>query len=565
MARLFDGTDDKALITTASQLGSSTNVFPGTTGSTKRHSHPMPFILANGNLLLGYCSNENGTNFEFVQRTSTDGGLTFGSAVTIGGLHSSGVDTFHGSFAQLSDGTLFCAYSYGTEVRYRTSTDNGATWSGETTLDTVLGADGHPSCLLDGSTLHVVYNNSTTVKITSATVTGGSIGSFGSATSIVTGTQGSVVKCPTDGELMVAYTTGGSVGIIKSNDSGVGASWASGAALVTGLEGNLLTDGTVIWLVFDTGTVHSGTYPTVTPGTRIANIRTTTDDGVTWSQNSLLFNTTSYDSHRIEGCLYSGSPIWFSSAINGDTDYHINRLVPTAAAVANGRGGLRFRSIDNLQKWTFWTWLRVDGTVNASDNAFVASKDTNDRVFLQMKSGTTSAGRAFHVFIDRATTDTDYRIVGQVADNTWTFVASTFDDSRGNGARAAFYIGTTPANLTLHAANVVAEGSGAINDDTGGSLYISGRNSDNIRFWKGDLGKCGLANGVLTLAQLQDIMRDILPASPTLIAAYTLDGTVVDLSNNDNDGTYTGTTASSSEPPTFSASTLSRMMLMGCG
>src|SRR5690242_7168749 len=134
MARTFNGTSDKITVTPSAAFSSVSLAIPASYNSGIRRSHPNPFVLANGNLVLGYCTNEDGTNFVYKQSTSMDGGVTFGSPVFIGGGASSGSDTFEGKFAQLSGGTLFCVYGFGSNVRYRTSSDNGATWSSETTI-----------------------------------------------------------------------------------------------------------------------------------------------------------------------------------------------------------------------------------------------------------------------------------------------------------------------------------------------------------------------------------------------------------------------------------------------
>lgn len=564
VGRTFNGTTDKVTITTATLLGASTNVIPGSNGSTVRRSHPQPLLLANGDLLIGYTTNEDfaagSSSFYFRCVRSTDGGLTFGASVLISDANPG----FEGSFCQMADGTVVCVYTKNAELGLRTSSDNGDTWSGETVLDASTASDCHPSICLHGSRISIAYRDGTSIVTIHADVTGSTIGAWGSPVTVATGADGSLDLAP-DGELICIYSVSGGTKGKRSTDSGVGSTWGSEFTIVgtSGTDSSLLVDGDVIWCIYPTGGGHSGTYPSVTPGTRILTCKCSYDNGETWPTIGILHADTSYDSHRPNGIILSGQPVFFCTAIDGDTDFHINRVVPNTQFVANMRGELNARSINNLQKWTSYCWIKGYAT-NASGQNYLLSKSANpaaviDRMFLAIRDDG-SRNKVLWAQVGRATTATAYFTGNDAFDPAeWTFVAATFDDSRGAANRIQFFAGTTPDNLAQVAYNASdashAEGSGTIRDDTAGSTIIGSRGTANDRTYSGDLGKVGLAGSVLTLTQLQNIMRDSRPAAPPLVSHWTLDGDADDDAANENDGAYTGTTASATEPPTFSANT----------
>lgn len=551
--RNFDATNDKVTISPATLL----DVYPVTLDTGKRHSHPVPFELANGDLLVGWTDNITGAQFTWNCASSSDGGATLGTRVVIGGDGTTG-PTLDGTFAQLSGGNVFCAYCFNSNIKYRVSTDNGATWGSEQTITDGVHAQGRPTCVLNGTTLTVAYVDSTgQIQHKQSTVTSSAIGAFGSEVLVVGGSNSdpSIALLP-NGELGVSYQFGTLAKFIASTDSGAGATWGTAVTVSThdtetadAANPVLLVNGAMVWCSFSAGANQSGTYPTVTAGTRVLFVTPSDDNGATWGPLYPTSMISTDDVHRAAWCLLAGHPICFAAAISGDTDYHISRLSVSTDFVANVQA--QGPSMTNLQTWTGWAWLRVSGAINAADNSYALSKSVADRIPIQMKAGATAALREIHAFVNRATTASDYQVVNQVADNTWTFVATTFDDTRGNGARFEIFVGTTTGNLASITPTVVAEGSGAINDDTRAPLIIGSRNSDDLRVWPGDLGKVGYAEGVLTLTQLQGIMNNTLPAATvgrwSLLA--TESAIAADTSLKGNQGIITGTTASSSGTP----------------
>jgi hypothetical protein len=226
-------------------------------------------------------------------------------------------------------------------------------------------------------------------------------------------------------------------------------------------------------------------------------------------------------------------------------------------------GGTPEVSLADLATWTAWAWLKQT-TYNGAGNGFVIAKAGFTRVYIQLKNGG-STNPQFHCFLDRVTTDLDYQTAVNPTGYTkgsWGFVVFNFDDSRGTGARAKCYIGTTPDNLAEVALTVVAEGSGAYVSDQNQPLTIGGKYADTTRNYVGDIGPCGVTAGILSLAQLKSIMRGSLPSDTIAAWPMTTDQSVttVDATGNLNDGTFTGTSASSTEAPEFSAA--GRLLLL---
>lgn len=559
MSRTFDGTSSQGVAASTATTAIA-NVIPGTVNTGIRRSHPKPFVLANGNLIVGHCTNEDNTagNFIYKVRTSTDGGLTFGSAVAV---TVSGSDTFEGAFAQLSGGLLFCVYGYGSDVRYRTSTDNGATWSSETTLVGSTGADPHVCCVLSGTTLTVAYISGGAVKAAQSTVTSTALGAFGSElTFVATASRDPSITVAADGFYVLAWLSIGdvSVRVARSTDT-TGTAFGSPTSLYVGTgsansDVNLLRNGTQAWATYTVGGDESGIAPNTVPGTFSSYLHISSDGGATWTAGALLHKLNANDDcHRINGAMIGGSPIWFSAAFDGESttpgssgDYHIDRhtlAASQAKAIADGRWPATL--YNNLTTFTVCAWVKFH-TNNAASNQFIYSKGSSgfDRV-LQYKSG------QIHLFVNRGSTATDYASAstGLLPTDTWAFVAVTFDDSRGTGARAAMFVGASPAAVASVSTSVVDEGSGSITDDTSGTVYLGSHSTDNSRVWNGDIYQFSLYSGVLSLSQIQSVAAGGNPgnraAGWTLASASTTDA---DINGYGYDLTLTSTTAGANDP-----------------
>lgn len=560
----FNGTTDKVRMHPGG-IASATNIIPGSTGSGKRRSHPVPFKLANGNILLSYCTNEFGSKFSLAVATSTDGGLTFGSGAEVGGSGGGASDTFEGAFAQLSGGTVFFVYGEGADVKYKTSSDNGATWSSASTIVTGSG-DPHPSVCLDGSTLIVAYTASSQVLVRRATVTSTTVGAFGGAITVNSAVASidPCVVCTSAGNLCIAYATDGSSGYAKvkrSTDSG--ATWGSEITVNNGMgstgttDPNLVIFGGNLILVQALGDPHVGTTPPLTPGTRWTIAYSSTDAGATWSSRRVLFSDPVYDMHRVNLCVNgSGDLIGYGASIKSDTDFHIDRLNIDQTLAATLASGGQTNPVDNMTAWTAFAWLYYAGTPNASQNMMPLTKGGRvaaqiNRAFIQFQDNGTYTNGILG-FVERATTNSQYVYNNALVDSTWTFVAVSYDDARGNGDRFRIWTGTTYANLTQRTPTVITEGSGTQTDDSGQDVTIGSRSSDDIRGFPGYIGGLvGIVPQTLTLAQLQTFMGGSIPTGVTPAFLTAMPNPVVDLASNPSGPQKTGTSTAPSSPPSI--------------
>lgn len=563
-ARTFNGTTAKVIIPPAG-IATATNLIPGTVDSTKRRSHPLPFLLANGDILLTYTTNEFGAKFSMAICRSTDGGVTFGTPVEVGGSGGGAVDTYEGCFAQLSGGTVVFFYGEGLVTKYKTSTDNGTTWSAATTVHTGTALDPHPSCVLDGSTLVVTYNDNSSIFVRRATVTSTTVGAFGSAVTVILGASRLAVDpciaLTSAGNLVVAYL-GPADGLVyckRSSDSG--ATWGSeitpgtGMGATTNADPNFVSYGGVLWLIYSIGAFNTGTYPSVTPGNRHVVAMTSADAGATWRTRRVLFQDYRYDMHRVNACVNAaGDLIAYGSSIFIDTDYHIDRLVIDQDQADTIAAAGQTATADNMTTWTAFGWVKYAGTANAAGNMFLLSKGglasgNVNRAFLQFRDDGTYTNGLLG-FVERASSSTQYVFNNALTDNTWTFVAVDYSDARGNGARMKMWTGTTPDNLTERTVTVVAEGAGTQTDDSGQAIVVGSRFSDDLRGFPGDIGGLiGLVPGNLTISQLRQFMVGYVPSGVMPAWLSDMSTTVEDYSAADAVARLVGTTTAGTTPP----------------
>lgn len=607
MAKTFNGLLD--LITaTPAVSGTVALVIPDALNSGFRYSHPCPFVLASGKLILGYCANDDpaGANFVFRCKTSTnvdgsgsDPAFPSGTGVLIGGAGNNGSDTFHGGFAQLSGGNVVCFYGLGASVRYRISTDDGATWGAETTLTSSTVQDPHPCCILVGTTLTVIYGNNGIIKAKQSTVTSSTLGAFGSEFSVATvGGQTlvdpSVCLTPsapsgsTTRELIVGMcsATDNSIRMARSNDNGVGASWGSVTVLVAtasnpNAEGAMFPDGNILWLTYSSGSANSG----ATQGTPPRNVRTQSspDNGTTWGQNGRLYGGVQSgtgasggdDTHRCHFVTWNNAPLGYATNHAGDTDYHVSKLNPTTQAIQNVRFLGKPQPVNDTTVVTFLGWVKLTSplTANVANNMFIFGRAGVQRV-LQVKNLNTTTGVAeLHVFISYSTTNLDYWVPITFPAATWVFIAAVWDSALGAGQRCYFFTGTTVpglAAISQGSVTVVAEPVGTLVTDEGSNITIGGRSTDALRTFKGDLGGVGFIGRALTLDELRIAMCGVPPAPATggvwTLAASDV-GSSPDISGNANTGVYGGGTytspAAGGTPPAFLAPVYRGVVIAG--
>lgn len=300
-----------------------------------RYSHPVPFQLDNGDLIVGYTTSEGTGNFDFKLVRSRDGGESF-SASTRVTVADDAQSIFEGSFAQLNDSsrTLVAVYGAGTSVMMKRSTDLGATWGEGVPLETGTGSDPHPdvSRLSNGDLFLVYYDD--------GDIVGRRSGDGGTTWSgkILISDQADILKDPSvaqtaNGDLLVSFMTTGpfrGVQTVRSTDQG--ATWTGpadvreevGAPSVNDANLLVLSSGRIL-LSYSVGSNQTGPPPAF--GTRGLYLLTSDDHGFTWRDETLVYDQG--DPHRGNFAqLANGDLIGMCALIEGDTDYHISRLTP---------------------------------------------------------------------------------------------------------------------------------------------------------------------------------------------------------------------------------------------
>ncbi len=291
------------------------------TNGSARYSHPILFQLLNGDIIVGFSTDEDGDKFNYKLVRSTDGGATWGDKTTIAiGTDNWGI--IEGSFVQLDDGTLLVVYGDGRYTNLKTSTDNGVTWGTATTINTGSPAiDNHPSIVqLNNGDLFVAFYEGNDIKGIRSTDNGESWGS-----KVTISNQGSSEYDPSvvqmaNGDMFVSFTddSNGSVKLVKSTDGGN--SWSGLTTIDVQASGhggnidpNLLVIGENSLLVaFAVG--QSGVD-------RQVYIRQSDDGGVTWSPRELAYPWG--DAHRFNLLrLQSGEIVGVLTTKENDNDYH---------------------------------------------------------------------------------------------------------------------------------------------------------------------------------------------------------------------------------------------------
>jgi hypothetical protein len=598
----FDGTTD--LVT----IDPSTNTYLFGGGGTYTYSHPSPFVLANGSLLIGYtCDDFDGppASLGYVYRCkvatlNSQGVITSiaptGTGTLIAGTGASGVTCENGTFVQLSGGTIVCFYEFEESgilaaVQYKTSTDNGVTWSSATTIISG-GNTSSPSAILIGSTLLVVCvgptNNPT---ILSATVTSSTVGSFGSPVVISTVASGNMADpkmCNAgNSTLLVAFTdnTNDCIQLVNSTDL-TGAAWGTAraynlpesAAYTIAENPQLVLDGSIVWMFYDVGQAGTSSVGVLSPGDRTVVAATSADNGTTWSDPQCIYQGyaagpiatanpaggPNCDNHRAHGCLINGVPVVFADSFQFDSSYHICRLDMTAYCIAGMRAqGLAMAS-NNLSAFTFGCWFKYGGSVNSANNMMLIGRSLlysslgAQSIKLLELFGFTGASGSIRISSGYSTTSIDYRAAQTFTSGQWIFVAGTVNPAGTAGSLCTIYSGTTPANLSTLALTFNTDNTGTLIDDSGGNISIGGRNLDQARTTLGDIDGAFIASGALTLSQLQQVMAKTLPTGTDgfwLLPATAVSGNVLpDSTANDNQAQVYGTVGSSSpaQPPIWS-------------
>lgn len=305
-------------------------------GGVYRYSHPRPFQLDNGELLLGFSTNEDTATSVYKLARSTDGGNRFPTESRLVIAQEAGNNIFEGAFAQLNDAsrTLIAVYGPETDVRLKKSIDRGATWGAATTLVTGAGYDPHPDIkLLSNGDLYLVYSAAGNIFGRRSSTRGESWSS-----GILISSQADTLRDPSvaeaaNGDLLVSFmNTGPLNGIQLARSTNSGTTWSTpsnirGAIGATDVnDANLLrlSNGQLL-LSFSVGLRTTGPPPAF--GARKLWFLISDDHGVTWPREALVYDTG--DPHRGNFTqLANGAILGAFATIEGDTDYHIAKLTP---------------------------------------------------------------------------------------------------------------------------------------------------------------------------------------------------------------------------------------------
>lgn len=199
-------------------------------------------------------------------------------------------------------------------------------------------------------------------------------------------------------------------------------------------------------------------------------------------------------------------------------------------------------SIDNLAQsangmticqWVYRTANGVNQTLCSKDGA-----GTTGFNFL-INNDQAEGGLRFIVFRSSVT---DFQSSGgEVALNTWTFVAVTFDDSLGT--EADIYTGTLTSMASEVSYAVTTSGSGTPTDDSSIDLYVGNVVRANTNPIAGRIATTRVWNRRLTLAEIQQTQFDHFTQNSGSVINSIYNNpslTQPDLSGNGNNGTVTG-------------------------
>ncbi len=496
MAREFNGTTSKADFGRAVfSAYSAVNVPVSVAGSIQ--SHASPFRLQNGDILLAYSTNERGGNHEVFCKRSSDDGQTWGSAVVIED-DTGTTDAYECSFVQIANGKIFAFIGDGGDVVYRTSTDNGSTWSGQTQIDTGSTNDPHPSAVRIPSgtyadTIVVAYSLSGDIYCKRSTDDGAT---FSSRITILSDADDKRDPC-------IAHLPNGDLVCV----------WSRGATAVSEFYISRSTDGGQTWgaasVLYDIFSDTTSYYPDasilVCDGYTLV-FMADGDNGnhrafaLVFDENLTRFKyrvfvdgTTTDDPHRVRGILNKNRiPLVFYTSYDGGADYAVVQVKQKAASQP-------VTDINNLRQFTAWAWIKYDGTPNAAGGHYVLSKNGIDKVQLYIQDdGGVNYNNQIRCYVSRSTSPVAYNSVDNVIqDNQWTFIAAVFDFNASPGNKMRMYTGTTPANLVEVGYSQQRDGSGTLNDDSAGNMVVGTRTIDNNRVFDGLIGAVGYTEEIL--------------------------------------------------------------------
>lgn len=353
MGRVFNGTTDRVDCGKGDTWAFRGQLYALRTD--RRYSHPRPFQMDNGDFLLGHCTNELTTAYQYRTVRSSDGGYTFPSSSSQL-VASSANDIFEGSFTQApgTNGVITCIYGDGTQVIAKKSVDRAATWDpGTVIIDSGTINDPHPDHLrLSNGDLFCVWSDSGDIKYSRST----DGGTTWSAQAVVVDTANTLLDPSiielSPNNLLCAYREqiGASslYNCMTTRSTNNGVTWstpvlARGATLGALPSPNLVKLDTGETLMFFTlGVNRTLNLDIINNHLRSGHLLVSQDDGVTWLYETCVYsgrmpNGANYphgDIHRIMPLRDNKgqcaiADLWVASAyLDGCTEYRIARFDP---------------------------------------------------------------------------------------------------------------------------------------------------------------------------------------------------------------------------------------------
>lgn len=300
-----DQTNNRAKVSAIVQTGTSTPSVTLSSGTNifaagGFNAFPGGTRMANGNLIAIFAS----STFEQIDAAlfssiSTDDGATWGATSVVASPAVGHTLALIGSVTVLRDGTVFCLYfdhlnnpgNNGLSIKYKTSADNGVTWSTETTLtpytsiNFVAGpiielANGHLLMPVGGADIGDTAEKNGVLLSTDGGSTWGSVVSV-LGTGVAPAYQELVLIQVPSGEVIGFANALTALQVARVTSSDNGATWSIGSNLGFGTTSGipsvaLQNDVQIMLMVYRQAGTTSAVY------------RYSTDYGVTWSSEATL-------------------------------------------------------------------------------------------------------------------------------------------------------------------------------------------------------------------------------------------------------------------------------------
>jgi hypothetical protein len=204
-------------------------------------------------------------------------------------------------------------------------------------------------------------------------------------------------------------------------------------------------------------------------------------------------------------------------------------------------------SIDSLSTWTALYWIKI----NTFHTWTTFLNKNGDRWIFTAGNGEWSAQTDRNAGLSQDYYETTGANLGT---GTWYFLAASYNSAAAAGERFNLYQGTLSAIVAEESYNTTNDGSGAVNDDSGGDLIIGNSSVGNDSF------PCDIAffaHYDTNLSQVQIRMQQfniwypvVAHSNCKIFCNYGFygTGTQADWSGNGNSGAVTGATVAAHVP-----------------